>query len=75
MQGLQYDEILMVLHDNHSPKLKHRKLFYTGFTRHRKKLTILGASKAIKQCIDNEDKMDRRTYFMSRIRKHMCLEK
>lgn len=49
-QGSEYDTVIMVLHDSHSIMLN-REVFYTGITRAKKKLYIVGTEQCIARCV------------------------
>lgn len=53
-QGSEYDYVIIVLHDCHSVMLT-REVFYTGITRAKKKLYIIGTKSCLDRCVKHKN--------------------
>lgn len=65
-QGGEYPVVIMPMSTSHYIML-YRNLFYTGVTRAKKLLIIVGQSKAIKQAINNNKQQHRYSYLGERV--------
>lgn len=52
-QGSEYDTIIIVLHDSHAIMLN-KEVLYTGITRAKKKLYIIGSDACIAKCVSRK---------------------
>lgn len=66
-QGSEYKVVIMALTDEHKPMLK-RNLTYTGITRAKDELYIVGSKNALSSSIRNKSKEERCTFLSQRIR-------
>ena len=66
-QGSEYPVVIMVVHSSHKYIL-HRNLLYTGVTRAKKLMIIVGEQTAIQAAIDDIDNCKRNTQLESRLR-------
>jgi exodeoxyribonuclease V alpha subunit len=64
-QGSEYETVVLVLHDSHNIMLN-RKVFYTGITRAKKKLHIIGTDQCLARAI-NYNLTDRITALSERL--------
>jgi len=67
-QGSEYPAVVLLLHTQHF-KLLQRNLLYTGITRGRKLVCILGSQYALKLAIRNNFVTERRTGLQERLRR------
>ena len=66
-QGSEYSCVIIPLLSCQKCQLFKRNLLYTGVTRARKKVIIVGDKKAIDACINNNDANRRNTLFAQRL--------
>jgi exodeoxyribonuclease V alpha subunit len=67
-QGSEFKVVIMILL-NEFNRMLYRKLLYTGVTRAKKNLYLLGEETAIKRCINNNIINDRKTSLLEIVRK------
>ncbi|MCH5227167.1 MAG: AAA family ATPase [Muribaculaceae bacterium] len=67
LQGTETDYILMIMTTAHRPLL-YRNLLYTGVSRARKLCVILGEEKAMEIAVNTDDRNQRRSNFVHRLR-------
>ncbi len=67
-QGSEYPVVIMPVHTQHYLLLQ-RNLLYTGMTRGKKLVLLLGTKKALHIAINNNKPMERFTYLKERLRK------
>lgn len=60
-QGSEFPCAVLVLHPAHSWKLHHRNLFYTGVTRAKERVFVLGSKMSIDRCAKTIETAKRRT--------------
>lgn len=65
-QGSEYDVVVLVMTTQHYSLLS-RPLFYTGLTRGKKKVVILGSKRALQTAIRNDDNANRVTTLQERL--------
>lgn len=66
-QGSEYPAVVLVIHTQHF-KLLQRNLLYTGITRGRKLVCIVGSQQAVRMAIRNNLVVERRTGLQDRLR-------
>lgn len=66
-QGSEYPAVVMVLHNQHWVMLR-RNLFYTGLTRGKKLVVVIGSRRAIATAIRNDQTRKRHTRLSERLR-------
>ena len=66
-QGSQYDSVVIPMLSSQKCSLFRRNLLYTGVTRAKKKVIIVGDRKAIDSCIRTENAANRLTLFKERL--------
>ena len=66
-QGSQYDSVIIPMLSSQKCSLFRRNLLYTGVTRAKKKVIIVGDKKAIDSCIRTENAANRLTLFKERL--------
>ena len=66
-QGSQYDSVIIPMLSSQKCSLFRRNLLYTGVTRAKKKVIIVGDRKAIDACIRTENAANRLTLFKERL--------
>lgn len=66
-QGSEYPAVVLVIHTQHF-KLLQRNLLYTGITRGRKLVCIVGSQQAVRMAIRNNLVIERRTGLQERLR-------
>lgn len=59
-QGSEFEVVIMPVHQSHNNMLQ-RNLVYTGWTRAKKKLILVGQTHALNYAIDNTDNLNRHT--------------
>ena len=67
-QGSEFKVVIMIMLNEYN-RMLYRKLLYTGVTRAKKNLYLLGEETAIKRCINNNIINDRKTSLMEIIKK------
>ena len=65
-QGSEY-KIVIVIMLNEYKRMLYKKLLYTGITRAKEKLSLIGEESAIIECIRNDYENTRRTTLLDRI--------
>ena len=65
-QGSEYPAVVMPLHTQHYLMLQ-RNLLYTGITRAKERVVIVGTQKALGICIRNNQVMQRNSYLAERL--------
>ena len=65
-QGSEYPAVVIPLHTQHYLMLQ-RNLLYTGITRAKERVVIVGTKKALGICIRNNQVMDRNSYLAERL--------
>ena len=65
-QGSEYPAVVMPLHTQHYIMLQ-RNLLYTGITRAKEKVVIVGSKQALEICIRNNQVMWRNSYLAQRL--------
>ena len=65
-QGSEYPAVVIPLHTQHYLMLQ-RNLLYTGITRARERVVIVGTKKALGICIRNNQVMERNSYLAERL--------
>jgi len=66
-QGSEYPAVVMVLHNQHYVMLR-RNLFYTGLTRGKRLVVVIGSRRAIATAIRNDQTRKRHTRLAERLR-------
>ena len=66
-QGSEYPAVVLVLHTQHF-KLLQRNLLYTGITRGRKLVCVVGSQQAVRMAVRNNQVVERRTGLRERLR-------
>ena len=66
-QGSEYPAVVIPLHTQHALMLQ-RNLLYTGITRARERVVIVGTKRALGMCIRNNQVMERNSYLAERLR-------
>ncbi len=66
-QGSEYPAVVLVIHTQHF-KLLQRNLLYTGITRGRKLVCIVGSQQALRMAIRNNQVVERRTGLRDRLK-------
>ncbi len=66
-QGSEYPAVVLIIHTQHF-KLLQRNLLYTGITRGRKLVCIVGSQQAVRMAIRNNLVIERRTGLQDRLR-------
>lgn len=67
-QGSEYPAVVIPLHTQHYLMLQ-RNLLYTGITRAKEQVVIVGTKQALGLCIRNNQVMERNTYLAERIQR------
>ena len=65
-QGSEYPAVVIPLHTQHYLMLQ-RNLLYTGITRAKERVVIVGTKKALGICIRNNQVMERNSYLAERL--------
>jgi len=65
-QGSEF-KLVVILVDHHYKRLLYRKLIYTGVTRAKEKLIIIGESDAFLNGVDNQNEYLRKTNLKNRL--------
>ncbi len=65
-QGSEYPAVVIPLHTQHYIMLQ-RNLLYTGITRAKERVVIVGTKQALGICIDNTQVMERNSYLAERL--------
>jgi exodeoxyribonuclease V alpha subunit len=68
-QGSEFKAVVLALSKSHFVMLQ-RNLFYTGITRAREQLVIVGHRAAIHRCVDNNPAVQRNTLLAERLREN-----
>ena len=63
-QGSEFDHVIMPISKNYN-KMLYNKLVYTGISRAKKSLTIIGSSEAFKYSVNNNYSINRKTSLMN----------
>ena len=66
-QGSEYASVIIPILSCHKCQLFKRNLLYTGITRAKKKVIIVGDKDAVVSCIKNNDASKRNTLFSKRL--------
>jgi exodeoxyribonuclease V alpha subunit len=66
-QGSEYPAVIIPIHTQHYMLLQ-RNLLYTGITRGKKLVVLVGTKKAVSIAVANDDTKHRRTYLCERLR-------
>lgn len=66
-QGSEFEMVVMPITNSYK-RMLYRKLIYTGITRAKKKLILIGEPDAFTYSIDNSEEYIRKTYFLERLR-------
>lgn len=67
-QGSEFEVVIMPIHQSHHFML-HRNLIYTGWTRAKKKLVLVGQTHALNSAIDNLDNLERHTKLKEKLQR------
>ena len=70
-QGSEYPAVVIPLHTQHYLMLQ-RNLLYTGITRARERVVIVGTKQALGICVRNNQVMERNTYLAERLQSFSC---
>jgi exodeoxyribonuclease V alpha subunit len=65
-QGSEYPAVVIPLHTQHYLMLQ-RNLLYTGITRAKERVVVIGTQKALSICIRNNQVMQRNSYLAERL--------
>ncbi len=65
-QGSEFEVVVMVISNSYY-RMLYRKLIYTGVTRARKRLIIIGSSYALKRAVENELEIPRKTDLLNKL--------
>ena len=65
-QGSEYPAVIIPLHTQHYLMLQ-RNLLYTGITRAKERVVIVGTRKALAICINNTQVTERNSYLAERL--------
>ena len=68
-QGSEYPAVVIPLHTQHYLMLQ-RNLLYTGITRAKERVVIVGTKQALAICIRNNQVMERNSYLAERLNSH-----
>lgn len=66
-QGAEYDSVILPILSSQKCRLFRRNLLYTGVTRAKRRVTIVGDKKAVDFCIGNCETEKRKTHFAERL--------
>lgn len=67
-QGSEFEVVVMPVHQSHQVMLQ-RNLIYTGWTRAKEKLILVGQTDALNYAIDNVDNLSRHTKLKEKLQK------
>ena len=67
-QGSEFDIVILIMSNKYASML-YKKLLYTGVSRAKKRLIIIGQESALRKCISNDKESKRKTYLKSLIQK------
>ena len=65
-QGSEFEVVVMIIANSYH-RMLYRKLIYTGITRARKKLIIIGSQNALKKAIENTSEIPRKTDLLNKL--------
>jgi exodeoxyribonuclease V alpha subunit len=68
-QGSEFKAVVLALAKSHWVMLQ-RNLFYTGITRAREQLVIIGHRASLQRCVDHNPSVQRNTLLAERLREH-----
>ena len=67
-QGAEYPCVVMILHDIHGNRMLQRNLFYTGITRGKKLVIVVGTRSAVGKAVNNSTQEERNTTLRQRLK-------
>ncbi len=69
-QGSEYPAVVIAMHTQHYVMLR-RNLLYTGMTRGKRLVVVVGSNRAVRQAIRNDQTHRRYTFLSERIREYV----